>query len=69
MIKVLEYVADEEDKARAILFADTKEEVPETGTLTEAEGKTKPFTAPSMVITAKLEIGVLKSTDAWEWGE
>ena len=66
-IKVLEYIADENDKARAILFADTKTEVPATGAATDAIGKTKPFTYPSVIVTGDFETAVLGSDNTWGW--
>ena len=55
-----------------VLFADTKNEVPETGTATAAAMQsplTVTLEAGDIIYTAKLEVAVLKSDDSWEWGD
>lgn len=58
-------------EAVLVLFADTKAEVPATGTLTAAEipgykGKLLPT---SVVYTGDFKIAVLGTDDNWDWKE
>lgn len=55
-----------------VLFADTKAEVPETGTATAAAIQfplSAALSAGDIIYTAKLEVAVLKSDGTWEWGD
>ena len=58
-----------------VLFADTKDEVPdsavgmpiaESGSMAEASVALE---AGTFLYTAKMEIAVLKSDGSWEWGD
>lgn len=66
MIKLVSIEAQTSDRKIYILNADTKDEVPETGaeTLPGVE-----LTQGSVIYTASLDIGVLKSDDTWNWIE
>lgn len=72
MIKVQTIEAGSLGGRFVILTADTKAEVPETGTATAAALQTpleSPLELGDVIYTAKLEIAVLKSDDTWEWGD
>lgn len=52
-----------------VLFADTKSEIPATGTATVASiGEELVLNAGDVIYTSDLQIGVLNSSDAWIWG-
>lgn len=67
MIKIVKIDGDTSDRKVYILFADTKQEVPSTGSAT-ISGIDK-LDPGSIIYTVSLDIGVLKSNDEWEWGE
>ncbi len=67
MIKVIKIEAANPSGKVAILFADTKTEVPATAEGMTAEGR--PLAAGSVIYTAKMEIAALKSDGSWEWGD
>lgn len=71
MIKLIsvESRSADEEKITATLFADTKEEVPATGALTEPDGMSDDVAldAASILYTASLEVAVLDSSDNWHW--
>lgn len=69
MVKLMEITGKDADGVIATLFADTKNEVPETGAATEVPGLLDPLSAGSMLYTASLEIACLKSDDTWNWKE
>lgn len=70
MIKIVEYAGQNTANNVVVLFADTKTEVPSTGTATaEAAHMPKAPSAGSVIYTAKLAVGVLKSNDRWDWGD
>ena len=53
-----------------VLFADTKDEVPETGTATKAAmGGTFDLPPTTMLYTASCEVAVLGTDDKWVWRE
>lgn len=58
-------------EAVLVLFADTKAEVPATGTLTadEIPGYKGTILPTSMVYTASFEVAVLGTDDNWSWKE
>ena len=58
-------------KAKVILLADTKSEVPATGALTKAEltGFTSDLVPGSVVYTASCEVAILNTSDNWVWKE
>lgn len=58
-------------KAVLVLFADTKAEVPATGTLTadEIPGYKGTLLPTSMIYTAAFEVAVLGTDDNWVWKE
>ena len=66
MIKIVKIDSDTPDRRIFVLFADTKTEVPSTGSETINGIELDPG---SIIYTANLDIGVLKSNDEWEWGE
>lgn len=51
------------------IYADTKDEVPETGAETVVSGYNGTIGSASILYTAKFEVAVLKSDDTWEWGD
>ena len=69
MIKLISIDGGTTDEKVCTVFADTKAEVPETGSATEVKGLVGTLSAGSIVYTAKLEVALLKSDDTWEWGE
>jgi hypothetical protein len=66
MIKLVSIEAQTSDRTIYILTADTKAEVPETGTATLPGTE---LTQGSVIYTADLDIGILKSDDTWNWIE
>lgn len=69
MIKVVEITGKDSDGVIATLFADTKDEVAETGKLTAVVGLVEPLSPSSMLYTASLEIACLNHSDTWVWKE
>ena len=69
MIKLVSIDGGTTDEKVCTVFADTKEEVPKTGSVTEVNGLVGTLSAGSIVYTAKLEVALLKSDDTWEWSE
>lgn len=71
MITVVSYNKGEHPVLNVLtMFADTKSEVPETGSATATSARIIKKPAPgSILYTARLEIAVLKSNDHWEWGD
>lgn len=67
MIKVISIEGRTSTDRLAVLFADTKTEVPATAEDMTAEGL--PLAAGTILYTAKLETAVLKSDGTWEWGD
>ena len=69
MIKVYAQDGDPavNEDAKIILFADTKEEVPETGAATEVENFNDDLPAMTILFTAKLEVATLNTDGDWVW--
>jgi len=70
MIILKEISKKTQDEVVAALYADTKAEVPNTGTLTKAaiaDSFTGKLGCSSTIFTADLDIGILKSDDTWQW--
>lgn len=58
------------DGRTALIYYDTKAEVPNSGELTRADlGLKERLVMGSKVMTAKNEVGTLQSDDSWEWGD
>ena len=66
MIKIVKIESQTPDRTVCVLFADTKTEVPETGSATIPNFS--PDTG-SMIYTADGDFGFLKSNDVWNWVE
>ena len=69
MIKWMETVKKESDGWVVTLFADTKDEVAETGAATTVSDFFRPLKAGSLIYTADRKAALLKSNDNWEWGD
>ena len=68
MIKIVEYPTNTTAQNVYVLFADTKTEVPSTGTATAEAANIKKLAAGTVLYTAKMAVAVLKSNDSWDWG-
>lgn len=66
MIKLIKIEAQTPDRSICTLFADTKTEVPQTGSATMTTPKLE---AGSVIYTASGDLGFLKSNDQWNWVE
>ena len=69
MIKLVSVDGGTPEEKIVTVFADTKEEVPATGSATVVTGLLGKLGTASVLYTAKLQVAVLKSDDIWEWGE
>lgn len=49
------------------IYADTKNEVPSTGTETNFNGQTANIAPGSVIYTASLDVAILDSNDTWNW--
>ena len=65
-IKLIKIEGDTPDRQICILFADTKQEIPTTGTSTMS---TPHLNMGSAVYTADGDVAFLKSDDTWNWVE
>ena len=68
-IKLMEISGQDAGGAVVTLFADTKDEVPETGAATVVPGLGMPISTGSILYTAKVELACLKSDNTWQWKE
>ena len=71
MVKVYSMDGDPavNEDAKLVLFADTKDEVPETGAATEVADFTDDIPAMTLLITASCEVAWLNTSDTWVWKE
>jgi len=67
MIKIISIDSQTVDRKIYVLYSDTKDEVPSSSVDLAEELGIDELTMGSLVYTAKLEIGVLKSDGSWEW--
>lgn len=69
MIKLISVESNKDDEIIGTIFADTKAEVPAKGEDTVVDDMSSDFHLgpASIVYTASLEVGVLDSSDNWNW--